>query len=361
MAEELAYRSSASGPLPRGGDGAASARGVGTFPAGSALAALGVWFVLTRVVVRFTMQHPGAAKVAMFAGAGGAVLAALALVGATLETVRDEPSAVRRALGWVRLLFAVPVAALVFAAVFDEPPALLQWLALGGAAATVTLATLAAVVRRAPGMLAMRGALALLLVGELAELVIPPVMSLAPGEPFWVRLVERISPVSELATLVGAALAVAWAYAATNRAAGAPRTRMFLPLPIFVSVVLSYLAFTLPERVAAAVARSAFGVRFDLLTHSSVTGHVSKAAVLLYLLIPELLFCASSISLAGLMFDRGAAARRALGWVAVLLAGFGALRLAGPMDPMRLVLVALGAALLERAAAREALERTAPG
>jgi hypothetical protein len=69
--------------------------------------------------------------------------------------------------------------------------------------------------------------------------------------------------------------------------------------------------------------------------------------------------CAASISVAAIFLDRGAAARRALGWAAILMAGFGALRLAGPMDPMRFATVSLGAVMLAQAATLEAAEQRA--
>ena len=65
------------------------------------------------------------------------------------------------------------------------------------------------------------------------------------------------------------------------------------------------------------------------------------------------LITASSVSLATQGNDRGGGVRRALGWTCVLLAGFGAVSIAGPLDPLRAVLVALGALLLEQAVERE--------
>jgi hypothetical protein len=119
--------------------------------------------------------------------------------------------------------------------------------------------------------------------------------------------------------------------------------------------MLAILLAMVPPRVGAAVARSAFGTRFDLIANT-VNG-VPTLALLVYLLVPVLLLGAASISVAAVPLDRGAAGRRALGWLAILMAGFGTVRLAGPMDPIRLALVSLGAVLLERAVALEVEDR----
>ena len=47
--------------------------------------------------------------------------------------------------------------------------------------------------------------------------------------------------------------------------------------------------------------------------------------------------------------------RRVLAVMLLIFGGFGVLRIAGPMDPIRLVMVALAAVLLERAQTRESL------
>ncbi|MFO0648176.1 MAG: hypothetical protein U0326_18200 [Polyangiales bacterium] len=62
---------------------------------------------------------------------------------------------------------------------------------------------------------------------------------------------------------------------------------------------------------------------------------------------------AVSLSLSTQSIDRGAGARRGLGWACVLLAGFGTAGLAGPVDPLRAVLIVLGVLLLEQSAERE--------
>jgi hypothetical protein len=79
----------------------------------------------------------------------------------------------------------------------------------------------------------------------------------------------------------------------------------------------------------------------------------SRLTVALYTLPFTFLLVASMVSLAGQYHDRGAAVRRSLGWLCVLLAGFGGHTAAGLVDPFRLVCLSLGVVLLEGAAARE--------
>jgi hypothetical protein len=325
----------------------------GTFPAGTALTALGVWFLLTRVVVRYTAMHPGVARLSMLAGVAGAVLAAVAIVVALVESGRGRGGRAQIVAG-VRVALAAPVVGLVFATMPGEPPVALQWAALGSAAATV-ITSLGLALAPARGLWLARGALALLLMGELIELAWPPSRVAAPPESPWPALVGRAGALSELAALAGAPLAFAWAYAATARVAGPARTRLFVPMPAFLGGMLAILQAMVPPRVGAAVARSAFGTRFDLIANT-VNG-VPTLALLVYLLVPVLLLGAASISVAAVPLDRGAAGRRALGWLAILMAGFGTVRLAGPMDPIRLALVSLGAVLLERAVALEVEDR----
>lgn len=320
----------------------------GTFPAGTALAALMVWFFLGRIAVRYTLLHPGAARLSMLAGVTGAVLAAVALVVTLVQGIRAQ-STLGKVLGTVRLVVALPVVSLVAAAMQGPPPEGIQWAALAGAMATVLLALGVAIVR-AHGRWLTRGALATLFLGEWIELAWPPALVAAPPGSFWPTLLGRAGVLSELMAFGGSGLALAWSVTATLRVAGPERTRSYLSLPLVFGVLLSGFTAMLPPRVATAVARNALGVRFDLV--SSTGGAVPAVVLLAYLFIPVSLFGAASVSLAGLPTDRGAA-HRALGWLAILLAGFGAIRLAGPMDPIRMVLVALGVVLLERAVALE--------
>ena len=348
MAEELIDRSAAVR--------ASAERSVpderGTFPAGTALTLLAVYFVLTRLVVRFAATHPMAARVAMISAVVGAILACAATVRLLVENLRGKP-----ALTIARLILVAPVVALVIAAVGGQPLESVQSAALGGALATVVL-SLGVAIARARGLRFARIALACLLIGEVIELGWPPAHSIAVPGSIWPRVFDRAGSVTEIIAIVGSVMALAWAIQSTMRVAGAARTRMFLPMPVIIGVLVSMLATTVPTRLATAVAHSAFGVRFDLLTVPAHVG-VPTSWLLLYLLIPELLVCAASISMAGILFDRGAAVRRSLGWLAVLIAGFGALRFAGPMDPIRLALVCLAVVLLERSVTLEAEDRAA--
>jgi hypothetical protein len=235
-----------------------------------------------------------------------------------------------------------------------------QWAGLWGTLGTIVLSLVPAIVR-ARGMWVPRLTLLLLLVGEIVELGWPPAhLAFAPGT-FWPQLFGKLGPVSEACAFIGAILALTWSVFSTRYTSGWWRARMFLPLPIVTSTVMSFLMTTLPPRVVMAAARHAFGVRFDLVwSENGQIAAFSMPGLIVYLLIPELLIGAAAVSVAAVGVDRGAAARRSLGWLAILFAGFGALRLAGPMDPIRLVLVSLGAILLERAVVRELEDRKQP-
>ncbi len=354
MAEELAYRARDPGP---DGDDPSDSRG--TFPAGIALASLGVWFMLSRVLVRIANERPVAGRIAVFSGVLGAVLAMIAVLLHVAEGLREK-SVASRALAALRLAVALPTGLLVSAAMIGEPTQWQQWAGLWGTAGTVVLSLVPAIVR-ARGLWLARVSLALLLVGELIELGWPPAhIAFAPGT-MMPRVFGSLGPVSEACAMVGAIAALAWSVSATRHAAGWARTRMFLPLPVFTAALLSMLSTTIPLRVAIAAARHAFGVRFDLVwTDTGPLAVYSSVGLLVYLLVPELLIGSAAVSVAAVTVDHGAAPRRALGWVAVLFAGFGALRISGPMDPIRLVLVSLGVVLLERSLVRELEDRKHP-
>lgn len=323
----------------------------GTFPAGTAVLALAVCFVVTRLLSRLASEHRVLATIAEVAGITGSILAALTLLVNLIEGVRIQ-SGGRRVLASLQLLAGAQVTMLVAASLRGVPSPTVQWCGVAGAAALIVMLLVDAVAR-ATGEWLVRGSLVLLLVGELVELGWPPThfaFETGEGAAQWF---SRLGGVSELATLLGAALALAWSVRATLRAAGPMRTRMFLPLPVFIAVLLSMMATSFPPRAAVAVAEVAFGARFDLLWRSESAHLLPTSALLLYLLMPELLLCAASVSLAAVGFDRGAAARRSLGWTAVLMAGFGALRMAGPMDPVRIVTVSLGVLLLSQSVGRE--------
>ena len=330
----------------------------GTFPAGTALVALGIWFLLTRLLSRIPLENAFAARVSMFAGVTGAMLGSLAVLLAVGDRIRTSRG-IERSFNLVRFVLAAPIAVLVASALRDMPPAWSQWTGLISAGATVLFA-LGMGIAMARGLWFARGALALLVVGELIELGWPPAHYTLPAETLWPRALTWAGSISEACAFVGAGLAPCVSISATARSAGHPRLRMFTPLPVFVSALLSMLATSLPRGVAMAAGEVAFGVRFDLAWSPNASRMISKPELVGYLLVPEFLLCAASISVAAIFFDRGAAARRALGWVAVLFAGFGAIRLSGPMDPIRIVLVCLAALLLEEAVSLEAADRSAP-
>jgi hypothetical protein len=356
VANDAGYRSATGGAAAR--PTRRTATHSSTFPAGTALFALGVSFVLLRVTVRYTHERLGAARVAVATGITGALLAAGALIVALLEGARGRGERAW-AVASTRVIVAAPMVIYVVWALFDDAPEQLKWLALCSAGLTVVSSLVHGIVR-ARGLWLACGALALLLVGELIELAWPPAHFAAPMESRWPALLDGLGKVSEIAALLGAPLALAWSVAATRRIGGNARVGMFAPFPLLLAGLLTLQAISLRRTTVLLLAKSMFGVRFDVFGSPGDPLGVSRGELLLYLLVPQLLICASVISIGGVLSDRGGAARRALGWVAVLLAGFGINSHAGPMDPVRLVTVALGAVLLERAAVLEAEDRHAP-
>jgi hypothetical protein len=350
VAEELAFPRAES----KATESPSDARG--TFPAGTAVAALAVWFLLSRLLVRIATERPLAGRIAVFTGVLGAVLGIIAMLLHIGDDLREK-SVGLRALAIARLSFVLPTGLLVSSTMIGEPAAWQQWAGLWGTAGTIVLSLVPAIVR-ARGMWVPRITLLLLLIGELVELGWPPAhLAFAPGT-FWPLLFQKLGAVSEACAFIGAMLALTWSIFSTRYTSGWWRARMFLPLPIVTSAVMSFLMTTLPPRIVMAAARYAFGVRFDLIwSDDGRIAAFSMPGLIVYLLIPELLIGASAVSVAAIGVDKGAAARRALGWLAILFAGFGALRLAGPMDPIRLVLVSLGTILLERAVVRELEDR----
>jgi hypothetical protein len=322
----------------------------GTFPAGTALAALFVWFVLARALANITARRPLLHEVATFTGVFGAVLAALALVGALAMAARAA-SGGARVLHASRAVIALPVAFLVFASMFGEPRASVQWAGLLAALGTLWASCLTGMLR--PGAIgAARATLLLFLVGESIELGYAPAQAFLSPAGAGGQAVAWLGRVAEGCTLAGAFGATLWAYRAGVRAVGAARTRLFLPFPAGLGAVMVALVVALPASVAAVLGRTTFGARFDLVTHEGATS-VHRAALFGYLLAPVLLLGSTALSMASAGYDNGAGSRRSLGWLLVLFAGFGVLRLAGPMDPIRLVMVSLAAVLLERAGDRE--------
>ncbi len=295
---------------------------------------------------------PRTARAATVAGIGGSLLAAIAIVKLLSEGLRRDVKAT-----WVavasRIALVAPVLVLVLAALRGEPSPRLQWAALLACGWTIVLATLSGVVG-ARGLPAARAALILLLVGELIELGWPIAhVAYAPGSAM-PRFFDRAGGVSEFVAFLGGGVALAWALRSASRAFRGARLGIYAAFPAFVCVFASVFVATVDRRFAIAVARAGFGVRFDALAAMRNPLFVTTPDLVVYLLIPQALFAAAALSLAGVMVDRASASRRALGWVAVLVAGFGALRLSGPMDPARLVVVTLAFLLLERAAILEA-------
>lgn len=347
MSDDAVYRS----PADATSDQAEHDEG-STFPSGTALAALFVWFVLSRALANITARSPRMLEIATFAGVFGGVLAALALLG-TLVRAAAASKGGARAVHAARALLAAPVALVVFAAMFGEPKMGLQWAGLVGAASTVVFSAVLGAVR--PGAFASaRIAFALLLVGESIELAYAPAQAMLPSAGSGAVTMAWLGRAAELCTLLGAVAATVWAYRAGERAVGAKRTQLFLPFPVALGAMIVAIVVMVPAAAAAVLGRTTFGARFDLVT-SGAESTVSRLALLAYAIAPTLLLGTAALSTASVGYDNGAGARRSLGWLMVLFAGFGVLRLAGPMDPIRLVMVALAMVLLERAGDREKL------
>jgi hypothetical protein len=321
-----------------------------TFPAGTALATLFVWFILARPLTNLTARHPWLAKTATFMGVFGAVLAALALVTMLVRAAHEAPGSLR-ILHAVRALVALPVTLLVFAALLGEPHLSIQWAGLIGAGLTVAWSSVLGVARSGTFVSA-RMVFASLLIGELIELGYAPAQAMLPPEGRGAVTMAWLGRTSELCTLLGSFAAARWAYVAATRAVGAERTRLFLPFPVALTAVIVAMIMMMPTAASAVLARTMFGARFDLVSDDA-QAVVGRLALFGYALAPALLLAAATLSTASIGFDHGAGARRSWGWLLVFFAGFGVLRLAGPMDPIRLVMVALATVLLEQASARE--------
>jgi hypothetical protein len=291
-------------------------------------------------------------RVATFAGVFGAVLAALALVG-SLARASFVATGRTRALHALRALVALPVALQVFAAMFGEPHVALQWSALVGAALTVWISAVLGAAR-VGSFASARVTFALLAIGQSIELSYAPAQALLPPASAGGVLMAWLGRTAEVATLTGSVSAALWSYRIAVRAVGAQRTRLFLPFPVALAAMMTALVVVLPTAASSVIGRTAFGARFDWFS-TSEAGAIHRGALLLYLVAPTLLLSASALSMASAGYDNGTGSRRALGWLLVLFAGFGVLRLAGPMDPIRLVMVSLAMVLLERSAERERL------
>lgn len=326
------------------------AAGETLFPAGVAVVFLTLGFFVTRVFVGLADQRVRLAQAGTFATVMGVVLALVAIA-----RFAWSASGARRPLLSlvVRAVAIAPVLTLCVAAMFStEVSRGLQWASLGGLGALVlaSCGRSVAVLLRGGHRLAAT-TVSLLVMGELIELF-GPAASLAsrPGSGL-PRVADALGRVSEAATFVGVALATVWAFRRAREHLGALRATAFLAMPAGFGAVLLTLPARLP-RTTELVARSAFGARFDLAGVGGA-GHPTRLALSVYTLLFTGMIGAVSLSLATQSIDRGAGARRGLAWTCLLLAGFGAAGLAGPMDPLREVLVALGVLLLEQSAERE--------
>ena len=317
------------------------------FPAGFAVLLLAAGFVATRMFQRVALDRPLVGNLGVFAVVAGALLA---LVAAQRLTWASPLPVFVRAL---RSLLLLPLCVFVVGAMLGEPRRLLQNYTLLGTALTLLVACGVGAVRS----LATKGArlhaapLALLLVGEMCELFGPPFRAMVPTGSAAARGLDRIGTFAEAVAFAGVALAVVAALVAARRRVGVARLLPFLALPAALTMVTVTLPINLP-RSTALIAQQAFGARFDLVG-GAVVAHPTRLAVAVYTLLFSGLVTAAMASLATQRDDRGGGIRRALGWVAVLLAGFGAPTAAGSVDALRVVALTLGVLLLEDATARE--------
>lgn len=316
------------------------------FPAGGAVFFLALGFFATRVFIGLANGRAWLGGAGAFAAVTGAVLALAAAARLTYEA-----TALRGRWGAFagRALVLAPVAALSLTATVSTTLShRLQLAALTGLVATVLIAGLRAVALAASRRqwLAL-ATMAALVAGESIELFLPVAsIATAPGAAL-PRAAESLGRVSEACAFVGIALALAWSVRRTVAAVGAARTLAFVAMPTAFTAVVLTLPARLP-RTTESVARAAFGARFDLAGVSGA-GHPSRGALIVYTLLFSGLIAAASVSLAAQGSDRGAGARRCLAWTSLLLAGFGAVGLAGPVDPLRAVALTLAVLLLEQA------------
>jgi hypothetical protein len=317
------------------------------FPAAVAVPFLLLGFFFTRVFVGLAGQLPWLGHLGTIATITGVLLALLAVGRALWESPRGALRPVTIAL---RALAFAPVAALALVATASNRiPHALQWAGLVGLAATVLL-----IVGRTLVAALLAGAAATLLVGELIEVIGPMARFAAAPGSFWPRFADALGSVSEAATFVGVLVAAVWAVTRARKLMGTGRALTWLAMPVGLALVMATLPLRLP-RTTEMVARSAFGVRFDL-TPSAGAGHPSRASLTVYTLLFSGLVLASFVSFithfAASERDRGGV-HRALAWLCVLVAGFGAVTLAGPVDPLRAVVLCAGVALFEQAFDRD--------
>lgn len=318
-----------------------------SFPASLATVLLVSGFLLTRVFVGLHRDHPWVGPIGTFVVVSGVFLALVSIGALLWESARAEGR-----IAWmaVRSVFAAPVLLLVVRAMGGAIDRRIQLAAMVGACLTLAVACVRGTVR-ARGGVEVRVTLGLLLIGQLAEFIAPVLrMFSLPSMPLslWAA---RVEPIGEFAAFVGVAGALVWALRSTARSVGRARTAAFVAMPAALGLVLALLPTRYP-RTTDSVARYAFGARFDLATLRSF-GHPSALALSAYTLLFSALITAASVSLAAQFLDRGASVRRTLGWGLVLVSGFGAVSLAGPVDPLRVTSLLLGVLLLEQAAELE--------
>jgi len=320
------------------------------FPAGGAVFFLAAGFFATRVLTGASAVRPWLASVGAFCAVTGAMLALVASLRLSFET-----TALRGRWGafFGRAVALAPIAALgLLATLGTSLSQRLQLVALTGLTATLLVAGLraAAIAAGRRSWLALATVL-VLVVGEGIELFLPVVsFASAPGASL-PRVAASLGRVGELCAFAGIALALAWSIARTAALAGRQRALAFLGMPTVFTAVLMWLPARLP-RTTELVARSAFGARFDL-ARVGGAGHPSRLGLAAYTLLFSGLIAAASVSLAALDGPRGAGARRSLAWTSLLLAGFGGLGMAGPVEPLRAVALTLGVLLLEQAVEHE--------
>jgi hypothetical protein len=317
------------------------------FPAGVAVVLLAGGFVATRMFQRVALDRPAVAWAGIFAVVSGAILG---LVAAQRLLWSSPLPVVVRGL---RALLLAPMTVFVVAAMLGEPSRRLQSYTILGVALTLLVACGVGAVRalRTRGARLHAAPLALLLAGELCELFGPPMRLAFPTSSAAARGLDRIGAFAEATAFAGVALAVLAALIGATRKVGLARVLPFTALPAALTLVTVTLPINLP-RSTALIAQQAFGVRFDLVG-GAVVAHPTRLAVSVYTLLFSGLVTAAMVSLSTQRADRGAGLRRALGWIAVLLAGFGAPTAAGSVDALRVVALTLGALLLEDATARE--------
>lgn len=320
------------------------------FPAGAAVLALVPGFFAIRVFSGLAELRARVALTGTFAIVLGVLLALAASARITWDA--SAPRGRWLALG-LRAFGLAPVVGLGLAAMFStEVSFALQASALAGLALTVLFSggrSLAITVGRRDWLPA--ATVALLVAGELIELFGPMALYASQPGTRLPRVVDALGHVSEGCAFAGVALAVAWAVRNAVRRVGLARTMAYVAMPAAFSGLLLTLPRKLP-RTTETVARAAFGARFDLLGVGGA-GHPSRAVLAVYTLLFAGLVAAATVSLATQSTDRGGGVRRALAWTCLLLAGFGAATVAGPLDPLRAVSLALGMLLLEQAVDRE--------